>query len=477
MVQVIVRVLRSINEKERNMKRLSVFLLVLLTFVMMYQPCLAENLTFEDYVYTILDNDKIEILRYTGEAETLIIPEKIEGHYVISIGANAFSRNETLKEVIVPKEVTAIGNYAFGECTNIQRVSLPDGLSSLGDLAFQGNVKLQNIVLPDGLVHIGINPFDRCDSLAEIVFSGDNPYYFTEEGVLFDRRNTTLTSYPAGKTDTEYVIPEWVTEIALAAFSENNYLKEITIQDAVAVMNGNPFCGCLSLTKINISLFNRVFEMHSGALYNTHELELIAYLWGSDADSYTVQKGTRSIGQESFYKHTELKNINLPQTLVTIKDAAFAESGLTSINIPNSVISLGNNTFSGCPDLKNVTLPSGLTWLGRYVFSECTALEKISFPQGLDAIGEGAFYQCTSLSELKFPENLHFIGDFAFMECAGLTSVEFPDQLYSIGRGAFYGIENLTAILTPGTLAEEWAIQNEIPYERKNVTYMDDTFI
>ncbi|MBQ4515106.1 MAG: leucine-rich repeat domain-containing protein [Anaerolineaceae bacterium] len=459
------------------MKRLHVFVLLLLTFLLMYQIGLADNLTFEDYLYTVLENDKIEIVRYTGEAESLIIPKTMDGYDVISIGTNAFSRNETLKEVVIPEAVTAIGNYAFAECTNIQSVSLPEGLGSLGDLVFQGDVKLQNIILPDGIVHIGINPFDRCDSLTEIVFSGDNPYYFTEEGVLFDRRNTTLTAYPAGKTDTEYVIPEWVTEIALAAFSENNYLKEITIQDAVAVMNGNPFCGCLSLTKINISLFNRMFEMHSGALYNTHELELIAYLWGSDADSYTVQRGTRSIGQESFYKHAELKKINLPQTVVTIKDAAFAESGLTSINIPDSVISLGNNTFSGCPDLKNVTLPSGLTWLGRYVFSECTALKSISYPKGLDSIGEGAFYQCTSLSELKFPENLHFIGDFAFMECSGLTSVEFPDQLYSIGRGAFYGIEDLTAILTPGTLAEDWAIQNEIRYKRKNVTYMDDTFI
>lgn len=459
------------------MKRLTVFLLVLLTFVMMSQTGLAENLTFEDYVYTILDNDKIEIVRYTGEAEALIIPKTIDEHNVISIGANAFSRNETLKEVTIPEDVTAIGNYAFAESTNIQSVSLPAGLVSLGDLAFQGNVKLQSIILPDALVHIGINPFDRCDSLEKIAFSGDNPYYFAEDGALFDRRNTTLTAYPAGKTDTEYVIPEWVTEIALAAFSENNYLKEITIQEAVAVINGNPFCGCLSLAKINISLFNRVFEMHSGALYNTHELELIAYLWGSDADSYTVQRGTRSIGQESFYKHAELKKITLPQTLVTIKDAAFAESGLTSVKIPDSVISLGNNTFSGCPDLKSVTLPSGLTWLGRYVFSECTALKSISYPKGLDSIGEGAFYQCTSLSELKFPENLHFIGDFAFMECSGLKSVEFPDQLYSIGRGSFYGIEDLTAILTPGTLAEDWAIQNQIPYERKNVTYMDDTFI
>ncbi len=459
------------------MKRLSGYLAALLSVFLLFQTCMAENLTFENFTYTILADGNIEIVRYTGDEEYLIIPEQIEDRPVISIGVSAFSHNEQLKQVRVPETVTALGNYAFAECTNIQAVLLPESLVTLGDLVFQGDVKLESITLPKRIAAIGINPFDRCDLLSEITFSDNNPYYSSDDGILFDRRNTKLIAYPSGKTGSEYTIPEWITEIDYAAFSENKYLKEITLSDALMTINGNPFCGCLGLTDIHVSIFNRIFEMHSGALYNTHERELIAYLWGTDTESFTVQSGITSIGQEAFYKHPELKEIKLPGTLTKVGDAAFAECGLTSIKLPEGVISLGNNTFIGSTDLKKVILPSSLTWIGRYAFSECTALESISLPKALDSIGEGAFYHCTSLKELKLPENLRSIGEFAFLECSSLTSVEFPDHLYSIGRGAFYGIENLTAIVSPGSLAEKWAIQSDVKYTLKNVTYLNDQFI
>ena len=459
------------------MNRLYRYLFPLLSVFLLFQTCMAEDLTFENFIYTILDDGNIEIDRYTGDEEYLIIPEQIEDRPVISIGVSAFSHNERLKQVSIPESVTALGNYAFAECTNIQAILLPESLVSLGDLVFQGDVKLETITLPKGLAAIGINPFDRCDLISEITFSDNNPYYSSVDGVLFDRRNTVLTAYPTGKTDTEYTIPEWVTEIDFAAFSENKNLKEITLPDGLITIKGNPFCGCLGLTDIHISVFNRIFEMHSGALYNTHERELIAYLWSSDAESFTVQAGITSIGQEAFYKHTELKDIKLPKTLTRIGDAAFAECGLTSVKLPEGVISLGANTFIESHDLKKVILPSSLTWIGRYAFSECTSLESIVFPKSLDSIGEGAFYHCTALTELKLPENLRSIGDFAFLECSSLTSVEFQDHLYTIGRGAFYGLENLTAVVSPGSLAEKWAIQSEVKYTLKNVTYLDDQFI
>ena len=90
----------------------------------------------------------------------------------------------------------------------------------------------------------------------------------------------------------------------------------------------------------------------------------------------------------------------------------------------------------------------------------------------MNVIGEGAFYNCVSLTELELPENLFVIGDYAFLSCSGLTTVDFSEHLFSIGRGAFYGAENLTAIAAPGSLAEEWANQNQIPFTHKNVTYL-----
>lgn len=455
------------------MKKELLLILLILTVVVSVSACFAEDPVYDDFVYTILSDGTAEITGYSGEETEITIPEQVKDEIrVTSIGSAVFANNETLKSVKIPEGVVSIGDHSFAECKVLQSVILPESLQWLGNLVFQGDITLSEIVLPPNLIRIGINPFDRCDSLESLAISDGNTYYSTEEGVLFDRKASALAAYPAGKTDTAYTIPEWVTNISAAAFSENQFITEITLHEKVATIEGNPFCGCKALTNIIISPVNIDFEVRNNTLYNRKNKNLIAYLWNSDSDSFSVPSGIRSIGNEAFYKHKELQQIKLPETLVYIGDAAFAESGLTSIKIPNSVVSLGSSTFSSCEALVTVDLPSNLAQIERNTFSECHSLKEILFPKALNVIGEGAFYNCTSLTELKLPENLFVIGDYAFLYCISLTSIDFPDHLYSIGRGAFYGAVNLSVTVTPGSLAEEWAIQSQVPFEHKNVSYM-----
>lgn len=454
------------------MKKAIRSILMLITILFAVLPCMAENSVYNDFLYTIQSDGSAEITGYKGTETDITIPSEINNIPVTSVGAAAFSNNADIESVSFPESVLSIGDHCFVECTALKKADLPSNLQWLGDLVFQGDILLNEITLPKSLVRIGINPFDRCTSLEKIEFSGDNNYYLTEDGVLFNLKGSALAAYPAAKKNTAYSIPEWISKIDAAAFSENPYLSELTISENIGEISGNPFCGCTSLKKIDISPFNIIFETHENALYNRETRELIAYLWNSEAESFSVRSSVKSIGNEAFYKHHELKKIELPNSIVTIGDAAFAESGLTSIKIPASVITLGVNAFSGCEDLETVKLPSGLTRIERYTFSRCKALKSIEFPKYLNSIGEGAFYKCESLSELELPENLRFIGDYAFLSCSGLNSVIFPDHLYSIGRGAFFDIENLTVTAAPGSLAEEWAIKNEIQFIHKNVTYI-----
>ncbi len=455
------------------MKNKLFLFLIVYTFVVSVSVSFAEYLVFEDFRYTILSDGTAEISDYTGEETDLTIPEWVnEDIRVTSIGNSVFSHNEILETVLIPEGVVSIGDHSFAECTALQSVSLPESLQWLGDLVFQGDIKLSEITLPANLVRIGLNPFDRCDSLEALTISEDNIYYLTEEGVLFDKKANALAAYPAGKTDTAFTVPEWVTNISAAAFSENSFVTEITLHENITAMEGNPFCGCQALKTIAISPLNLDFELRNNTLINRTKKELIAYLWNSERESLSVPSGIRLIGNEAFYKHKELHQIKLPETLVYIGDAAFAESGLTSVKIPNSVVSIGSNAFSGCEALETVSLPSNLAQIERYTFSECSSLKDIHFPKTLISIEEGAFYNCVSLTELKLPENLFVIGDYAFLSCTALTTVDFPEHLFSIGRGAFYGAENLTATVAPGSLAEEWAIQSQVPYTHKNITYI-----
>lgn len=455
------------------MKNKLFLFLIVYTVIVSVSASFAEDLVYEDYLYTILSDGTAEITGYTGEETDLTIPEQVnEEIHVTSIGSSVFAHNEVLESILIPEGVVSIGDHSFAECRALQSVSLPESLLWLGDMVFQGDIKLNEITLPANLVRIGMNPFDRCDSLEALAISEDNTYYYTEEGVLFDRKANALLAYPSGKTDAAYTVPEWVTDISAAAFSENRFITEITLHENISAIEGNPFCGCQSMTTIAISPLNLDFEARNNTLINRMKKELIAYLWDSESGSFTVPSGIISIGNEAFYKHKELHQIKLPETLVYIGDAAFAESGLTSVKIPNSVVSIGSNAFSGCEALETVSLPSNLNQIEKYAFSECSSLKDIRFPKTVNSIGDGAFYNCVSLKELKLPENLFIIGDYAFLSCTGLTTVDFPEHLFSIGRGAFYGAENLTATVTPGSLAEEWAIQSQVPYTRKNVTYI-----
>ena len=455
------------------MKSKPILFLIVFTFIVSVSASFAEDLFFEDYVYTILSDGTAEITGYTGEETDITIPEQVnEGIRVTSIGSSVFAHNEVLETVLIPEGVVSIGDHSFAECTALQSVNLPESLQWLGDLVFQGDITLSEITLPANLIRIGINPFDRCDSLDALEISEDNIYYLTEEGILFDRKAGALVTYPAGKTDTAYTIPEWVTDISAAAFSENSFITEIILHEDITVMEGNPFCGCQALMTITISPLNLDFEIRNNALINRMKKELIACLWSSESESFSVPSGIRSIGNEAFYKHKELHQIKLPDTLVYIGDAAFAESGLTSVKIPNSVVSIGSNAFSGCEALETVSLPSNLAQIERYTFSECSSLKDIHFPKTLISIGEGAFYNCVSLTDLKLPENLFVISDYAFLSCTALTTVDFPEHLFSIGRGAFYGAGNLTVTVAPGSLAEKWAIQSQVPFTHKNVTYI-----
>ena len=75
-------------------------------------------------------------------------------------------------------------------------------------------------------------------------------------------------------------------------------------------------------------------------------------------------------------------------------------SGLTSIDIPNSVTTIGNNAFSSCSGLISCTIGSGVTSIGGSAFDSCTNLTSITIGSGVTSIGNSAFYNCTNLTSI-----------------------------------------------------------------------------
>jgi hypothetical protein len=68
--------------------------------------------------------------------------------------------------------------------------------------------------------------------------------------------------------------------------------------------------------------------------------------------------------------------------------------------LPNSITTIGNNVFNGCPNLNSIVLPLALTNIGNYAFKGCWALRKIAIPSSVNSIGNGAFESCSNLRNI-----------------------------------------------------------------------------
>ena len=140
--------------------------------------------------------------------------------------------------------------------------------------------------------------------------------------------------------------------------------------------------------------------------------------------------------------------------VVSVEASAFLNNtAITSVVLPDSITSIGENAFNGCESLTSVTFGknSQLSSIGPGAFNYCYSLESITIPESVTSIGSDAFYYCYGLRSVTFGENsqLTSIGDGAFNWCESLESITIPDSVTSIGEGAFCCCAKLTSITIP----------------------------
>ena len=304
------------------MKRTSLSLLLVL-FLLLPSFALADDTSAPpwyicgDYQYFLLDDDTAEIGSYSGKETAVDIPDTLDGY-----------------------TVTQIRTMAFGACSTVTSVTIPDSIRTA-----EGN------------------PFAFCKNLSTITVSSDHPTWAVIDGVLFDRTSQTLICRPAGKTETEYVIPQGTRQLAELAF-----------------------CGCTSLTSVSIP------------------------------DSVTV------IGDGAFCQCSGLTELFLPDSVTEIGIYAFERcTGLTQISLPDSLTAIGYGAFEYCESLTGITLPSSLTVIDYALFCDCDGLTEMIIPDSVTEIGDCAFESC-GLTSIFIPDSVTVIGEDAFRDNPDLTA-------------------------------------------------------
>ena len=242
----------------------------------------SEGLTYE------LSEDKthwIVIGMGTCKDDYLIIPREYTGTYTY---IDSVTDPENPKEVTVTATlpVAEIDRWAFYDCDSIKRVLIFKEIQIIPDMAFYG-----------------------CDNLVSITVEEGNSNYMSIDGNLYlyetDKQNkknpTVLMQYAIGKSETAFTVPAGLTEIGYGAFACDSTLKSVTIANSVTYIRESAFSFCTALQTIVIP--EAVTEIGEAAFADCHNLV-----------SVVIGSGVKSIGKGAFNSCTKLTSVNFKVT-------------------------------------------------------------------------------------------------------------------------------------------------------------------
>ena len=411
------------------------------------------------------------------------------------IGANAFANLTGLKTVTFDAQGDSellfdIGNNAFSGCRSLATVNFGDAIiRSIGNSAF-ANTSISSFTIPNGLKSIGSSilsgtgvssitlsdsfEFDKLNMLG-VAFDGLSinvdglTNYQMVDGVLYNAEGSKLLLVTKAATGDTFTVANSVEEIFAYAFAKSKFKKVIFENGGGAI-------------EIGVGAFN-------GAAFT--EIDF------GDRTFTEIKANT--------FASSKLAAIEIPASVVTIGDSAFARSSIATISFAKDVNencaiqSLDNSVFANCSALTQVDLPAQITKMGNSVFSNCRSLTSVTMPAVIE-LGSQTFVGASSLQTVVFDDNATTAGTFTFMNTpvksvtlgAATTKIEdgyyyffegyigYDDYNYGAyeeSRGVFSGCSSLETVVMPNvTYVGMAAFENckKLSVDISNVTYIGD---
>ena len=182
-----------------------------------------------------------------------------------------------------------------------------------------------------------------------------------------------------------------------------------------------------------------------------------------------------NIGDGAFMGCSNVTGVHIPNSVMSIDSRAFLRTGLTNIIIPRGVTNIGSYAFAFCSNLTNVDIPESVAYMSLSVFFECRSLTKVIIPYGVTNIPYSTFENCSSLRDVVISDSVTSIERNAFSKCTGIRDITIPNSVINIEPYVFNGCNELTVQCYKNSVAEEYCIANDIPYELLDIDIVTDT--
>lgn len=337
------------------------------------------------------------------------IPDSVE-----TIGNGAFYDCRDLERITLPSALQTLSTVTFYDCTALSEVTFPASLKTIEKSAFSGCRKLSEVKLPASLTTIQSYVFDRCSALKTVFYDGSlerwsqintsndflgysSPslvmddytaqFILVEDGPFAEpipKKTVTITKY-TGKESTVILpstISGWpVTKIGEDALKDNTTITSVTIPASVTEIGSNAFAGCTNLTSVNYEGDWSNLTIQSGnpavedaakdaANEQLFDFEFILNNTAVIVNNYRCKGTAADVTIPSRYKGKPVTAIN---------NAAFPNSAVTSVTIPDSITSIPDAAFYNCGNLETIHIPVSVTFIGSYAFDGCPSSMTVTY--------------------------------------------------------------------------------------------------